>query len=215
MALSDAPRGRRGDQQAELGGGAGGERSRLGHERQFLTQVCVEPIAFVPRQPVAGQGWSVVEGHDLVRVGRVPIEGPDHFARWQLQCGRNHPGCACTAARMSLLPRSSSCWKIAVETWPTSVSRLDVARHDVVSRNGELGAQDRQRNRCNDRDPELARQRHGIPGLAPSLAQAHGHGWGRCVPWHRRGLRPGFHARAAPSRSTAAACDTMTRCAEE
>ena len=56
MALSYAPRGRCGDKQAELGGGTCGERSRLGHERQLLSQVCVEPIAFVPCHPVSGQG---------------------------------------------------------------------------------------------------------------------------------------------------------------
>ncbi len=74
------------------------ERNGLGHERQFLAQVCVEPIALVPCHPVPGQGRSGGRRRRR-RSGRARSDRrsraprPLATATWP----QSHSECACTA----------------------------------------------------------------------------------------------------------------------
>ena len=132
--------GRSGDEQAELGRDVGGERRGSGDVRQCLVQVsrradCVRTMP--ARFPVRGgarpkETTAARSGAFRSKVQSTSPAGCCNVAAITL-------GCACTAgenvaaaARVVVLQdRSRDPGHV--------VSRLDVVRHDVVSRNGELG----------------------------------------------------------------------------
>ncbi len=129
----------------------------------------IEPAVLVPCSPVLVEGRRATIGHDGARVRCIAVEGPQHLAGRLLERRRDHAGLRMHAGKD--VPVAACV--LVLEDCGRHLGRA-IPRPDVVGCNGErrdeqLGDQDCQRDCRQDRETEPARERQGIPGLAPAL----------------------------------------------